>query len=139
MVWVLVQPARHARGEQGAGQGRGGDEDPVPVDLERPDLEGDRVDHPADSSADDAGSGSAASGKVSRSRRTGKRRIQTPVTTSVAAPPNTTARTRPNQAAVTPDSNSPSSFEAPMKTALTALTRPRISSGVSSCTSRWRT
>ena len=51
---------------------------------------------------------------------------------------DTTAGTVPNHAAVTPDSNSPSSFEAPMNTALTALTRPRISSGVSSCTSRWR-
>ena len=37
-----------------------------------------------------------------------------------------------------PDSNSPSSFDAPMKTEFTALTRPRISSGVSSWTRRWR-
>ena len=50
-------------------------------------------------------------------------------------PPRTTAGTVPNQPAVTPDSNSPNWFEAPMKTMSTALTRPRISSGVMSCTS----
>jgi hypothetical protein len=38
-----------------------------------------------------------------------------------------------------PDSNSPSWFDVPMKSELTALTRPRISSGVSSCTSEERT
>ena len=48
--------------------------------------------------------------------------VQSAVTTSVALPPITTAGTTPNQAAVTPDSNSPSSLEAPMKTALT----PRV-------------
>ena len=50
-----------------------------------------------------------------------------------------TAGTTPHQAAVTPDSNSPSSFDAPMNTAFTALTRPRMTSGVCSCTSRCRT
>ncbi len=49
-------------------------------------------------------------------------------------PPRTTAGTVPNQCAVSPDSNSPSWFEAPMNRPFTALTRPRISSGVSSCT-----
>src|SRR5829696_151309 len=58
---------------------------------------------------------------------------------SVATPPNTTARTVPNHLAVTPDSNSPSSLDAPMNMEFTALTRPRIASGVSSCTSSWRT
>ena len=57
---------------------------------------------------------------------------------SVASPPMTTERTRPNQTAVTPDSNSPSSFDAPMNTALTALTRPRMPSGVSSWMSMCR-
>ena len=38
-----------------------------------------------------------------------------------------------------PDSNAPSSFDAPMNIEFTALTRPRIASGVSSCTSRLRT
>ena len=38
-------------------------------------------------------------------------------------------------AAVAPDSNSPSWLLAPMKTELTAPTRPRMASGVSSCTS----
>ena len=51
-------------------------------------------------------------------------RAQRPATVSVAAPPITTAGTIPHQAAVSPDSNSPSSFEAPMKTEFTALTRP---------------
>ncbi len=50
----------------------------------------------------------------------------------------TTAGTAPMSAAATPDSKAPSSFEAPMKTAFTALTRPRMPSGVSSCTSMWR-
>ena len=40
---------------------------------------------------------------------------------------------------MTPDSNSPSSFEAPMKRLDTAVTRPRIGSGVTICTSDWRT
>ena len=54
-------------------------------------------------------------------------------------PPNRTAGMAPNHWAVTPDSNCPTSFDAPMKTILTALTRPRISSGVPSCTSVCRT
>ena len=53
-------------------------------------------------------------------------------------PPSTTEPTGPSSAAVAPDSNSPSWFDPPMNTELTALTRPRISSGVSSCTSDWR-
>src|SRR6185436_2106180 len=116
----------------------GGDDDPVPVDLDRADRERDGVDHPADSSAEGAGSCAAAWGNRSRCRRTGKSHIHTPVTTRVATPPITTDGTVPHHDAVTPDSNSPSSFEAPMKTLFTALTRPRISSGVSSWTSRCR-
>ena len=54
---------------------------------------------------------------------------------SVPMPPITTAGTVPNHAAVTPDSNSPSWFDAPMNIELTADTRPRIASGVRSCTS----
>lgn len=68
-----------------------------------------------------------------------KTRAHKTVTTIVATPPITMAGTNPNQAAVVPDSNSPSSFDAPINTALTALTRPRISSGVCSCTSSERT
>ena len=56
----------------------------------------------------------------------------------VPTPPITTELTGPNSAAVAPDSNSPSWFDAPMKMELTADTRPRISSGVSSCTSVMR-
>src|ERR1700716_2766270 len=66
-------------------------------------------------------------------------RAHNTVTSRVAAPPSTIAGTKPNHAAVTPDSNSPSSFDAPMNTEFTALTRPRISSGVFSCTSNDRT
>lgn len=38
-----------------------------------------------------------------------------------------------------PDSNSPSSFDAPMNRLDTAETRPRMESGVTICTSVWRT
>lgn len=70
----------------------------------------------------------------SRCARLGNSFIHAPVTTRVPIPPRTTAGTVPNQCAVSPDSNSPSWFEAPMNRPFTALTRPRISSGVSSCT-----
>jgi len=46
--------------------------------------------------------------------------------------PSTTAGTVPNHCAVRPDSNWPTSFEAPIKIISTAFTRPRISSGVES-------
>ncbi len=55
------------------------------------------------------------------------------MTTRVPIPPNTTAGTVPNHCAVTPDSNCPNSFDVPMKIMSTAVTRPRISSGVASC------
>ncbi len=81
----------------------------------------------------------SGSGKRPIRQRSGKKRVQDQATSTVATPPTTTAGTTPHQAAVTPDSNSPTSFEAPMNTAFTALTRPRIASGVASCTSRLRT
>src|SRR3954447_5833436 len=65
--------------------------------------------------------------------------VHAATTSTVPMPPATTAGTAPNHAAVTPDSNCPTSLDAPMKTMLTALTRPRISSGVDICTSVWRT
>src|SRR5208337_3772707 len=68
----------------------------------------------------------------STSRKLGNSRYHTATMTSVPTPPITTAGTVPNQVAVTPDSNSPSSFDAPTKSRLTALTRPRIASGVAS-------
>src|SRR6202040_4231298 len=49
-------------------------------------------------------------------------------------PPPTTEITGPKSAAVNPDSNAPNSFDVPMKMLFTAETRPRISSGVTSCT-----
>jgi hypothetical protein len=51
-----------------------------------------------------------------------------------ADPPATTEITGPNSAAVNPDSSAPNSFDVPMKILFTAETRPRISSGVTSCT-----
>ena len=57
-----------------------------------------------------------------------------PRSRSSATPPSTTAGTSPISAAATPDSNSPSSFDALMKTISTALTRPRSSSGVTNGT-----
>src|SRR3954463_1014451 len=60
-------------------------------------------------------------------------------TSSVPTPPPTTDATGPNAAAVMPDSNAPSSFDVTMKIVFTADTRPRIGSGVSSCTSVPRT
>src|SRR5438046_6070129 len=59
----------------------------------------------------------------------------TPRTTRIVPiPPPTTETTGPNNAAVKPDSSAPNSFEVPMKMLFTAETRPRISSGVTSCT-----
>src|SRR6059058_6027503 len=42
--------------------------------------------------------------------------------------------TGPKSAAVSPDSSAPNSFDVPMKMLFTDETRPRISSGVTSCT-----
>ena len=50
-------------------------------------------------------------------------------TSSVRMPPAQTERTVPSQAAVTPLSNAPSSFEEPMKIMLTEAMRPRSRSG----------
>src|SRR2546430_16785388 len=49
-------------------------------------------------------------------------------------PPATTEMTGPNSAAVNPDSSAPNSLDVQMKMLFTAETRPRISSGVTSCT-----
>ena len=49
-------------------------------------------------------------------------------------PPATTEITGPNNAAVNPDSSAPNSFDVPIKILFTDETRPRISSGVISCT-----
>src|SRR5947209_18034411 len=57
----------------------------------------------------------------------------------VPTPPVTTEMTGPNNCATRPDSNPPNSFEVPMNRLFTADTRPRISSGVSNCTSVCRT
>ena len=61
-----------------------------------------------------------------------------PATINVPTPPAITAPTGPSHSATVPALNSPSSLLAPMKVPLTALTRPRIASGVSSWTSVWR-
>src|SRR5580698_8136251 len=67
-------------------------------------------------------------------RRAGKNAIHNTPTKIVPTPPSTTEGTVPNQAAVKPDSNSPSSLDAPIKREFTALTRPRIASGVANWT-----
>ena len=72
-------------------------------------------------------------------RSSGNIQAQSTTTPSVPTPPTMTAGTVPHHAAVTPDSNSPSSFDAPMKSMLTALTRPRMWSGVANWVSEWRT
>src|SRR5882757_4643528 len=62
-------------------------------------------------------------------------RNPTPSTTRIVPiPPATTEMTGPNSAAVNPDSSAPNSFDVPMKILFTDDTRPRISSGVTSCT-----
>src|SRR6201984_1658946 len=59
----------------------------------------------------------------------------TPRTTRIVPiPPPTTETTGPNRAAVKPDSSAPNSFDVPMNMLFTDETRPRISSGVTSCT-----
>src|SRR5262245_37428274 len=60
-------------------------------------------------------------------------------TTIVPKPPEPTENTGPIQCATNPDSNPPNSFEVPMNRLFTADTLPRFSSGVSNCTSVWRT
>src|SRR3712207_9230481 len=57
---------------------------------------------------------------ASRSRKAGNSRAHSAATATVPTPPITTAETAPTRAASAPDSNSPSSFEAPTKTLLTA-------------------
>src|SRR5215813_8931491 len=67
-------------------------------------------------------------------RVSGQRHATPSTTRIVPIPPATTEMTGPNSAAVNPDSNAPNSFDVPMKMLFTDDTRPRISSGVTSCT-----
>src|SRR5690606_8489686 len=60
----------------------------------------------------------------------GKRPDQAATMAIVATPPLTTLKTGPASFATRPDSNPPISLLLPMKTAFTALTRPRMWSGV---------
>src|SRR2546430_3095378 len=64
----------------------------------------------------------------------GQRNATASTTRIVPMPPATTEITGPNSAAVKPDSSAPNSFDVPMKILFTDETRPRISSGVTSCT-----
>src|SRR6266705_2370883 len=64
----------------------------------------------------------------------GQRNATASTTRVVPMPPATTEITGPNSAAVKPDSSAPNSFDVPMKILFTDETRPRISSGVTSCT-----
>src|SRR5437764_829817 len=68
----------------------------------------------------------------------GNSRVQISVMTSVPALPTNTAGTAPIHDAIAPARNSPSWFDAPTNKPFTAVTRPRTSSGVPSCTSVMR-
>ena len=57
---------------------------------------------------------------------------QIAATARVPTPPRTIAAAGPSSWPTTPDSNAPNSFDAPMNTASTASTRPRLSAGVTS-------
>src|ERR1051325_2981035 len=67
-------------------------------------------------------------------RVSGQRHATPNTTRIVPIPPATTEITGPNNAAVNPDSSAPNSFDVPIKILFTDETRPRISSGVTSCT-----
>src|SRR5947207_13457958 len=64
----------------------------------------------------------------------GQRNATASTTRIVPIPPATTETTGPKSAAVSPDSSAPNSFDVPIKMLFTDETRPRISSGVTSCT-----
>src|SRR5580658_4784331 len=81
-----------------------------------------------------AGSAPGVAGKLSARRSAGNHHAHNAVTANVPIPPKITAGAVPNQPAVIPDSNCPSSFDAPMNIMSTAFTRPRIWSGVATCT-----
>src|SRR3954447_15721715 len=85
-----------------------------------------------------AGSGGCSLSSAPSRDNSGQMTDTTATVTSVITPPKTTEGTRPNKLAVTPDSNSPSSLLEPMKMTLTAVTRPRIESGVNSWSTVWR-
>src|SRR6185436_1444195 len=85
------------------------------------------------------GDSAGFSSKRSAFRREGKNPIQARTTATVPTPPTTMARDAPNHLAVRPDSNSPSSFDVLMNTIETALTRPRMASGVATWMRVWRT
>jgi hypothetical protein len=68
-------------------------------------------------------------------RNSGNSAAQSATINKVPMPPSNAAQAAPNKAATAPDSNPPNSLEVPMNMPLTALTRPRITSGVATCTS----
>src|SRR5262245_10858188 len=87
--------------------------------------------YPATTSATCSGGERCSSEPIARS--SGQILATAATVASVMQPPSTTDGTRPSHWAATPDSNSPISLLVPMKMMLTAETRPRIESGVSSC------
>ena len=82
--------------------------------------------------SDTSGSPGFSSLSASTCRISGKPNAQRMTTTIVPIPPKTTLRTGPSHSAVRPDSTPPSSLELPMKIRFTALTLPRMRSGVRS-------
>ena len=77
--------------------------------------------------------------KFFASRSSGNHQLHRKTTAIAPNPPAMTDATGPISAPRKPDSASPSSFEAEMNKDETAPTRPRISSGVWSWISDWRT
>src|SRR5262249_11184139 len=73
-----------------------------------------------------------SSARLSISCSSGNIHHQTATTAIVPNPPITTDGTVPNHSAVRPDSKPPNSFDPPTNNRSTALTRPRIASGVAS-------
>ena len=67
-------------------------------------------------------------------RSAGNTKVKVAAMATVTKPPPAMAHGNPNARAATPLSNAPSSFDAPMNTPSTALTRPICSSGVTSGT-----
>src|SRR5580704_2400249 len=76
---------------------------------------------------------------LSALRKAGKIPAESRVTRMAPQPPKIAEPTGPSKRAMPPDSNSPNSLDAPMKRLDTAETRPRMGSGVTICTSVWRT
>ena len=139
LLRILASAARLEGAEQTGDQHGDGNDDPVPVDLERSEPERDGVDHrgrfypgAAERSPATSGSARSGSGKRSTRRSTGKTKIRDPHRHRQRgrATDQHRRRPRPTRPRSRRTRTRPARSDAPMKTAFTALTRPRIASGV---------